>query len=106
MDPEELEAVVQGAISDCVQWTDTQLSLERAKATEYYLGKPFGNEEEGRSQVVLTEVRDAVDGMLPSLMRIAHPPGEHSVEFLPTRPDNVEEAAQKTDYVRYVFEQD
>lgn len=106
MEETEFRSVVQGAIADCANFTDTQLSLERALATNYYLGKPFGNEEEGRSQVVLTEVRDCVDGMLPSLMRIAHPPGEHSVEFIPTREDNVEQAAQKTDYVRYVFEQD
>lgn len=106
MSETDFRSVVQGAITDCANFTDTQLSLERALATNYYLGKPFGNEEEGRSQVVLTEVRDCVDGMLPSLMRIAHPPGEHSVEFIPTREDNVEQAAQKTDYVRYVFEQD
>ncbi len=105
MDEDELNSVVKNAISQCVQFIDTELSIERAKATEYYLGKPFGNEEEGRSQVVLTEVRDAVDGMLPSLMRIFFG-SEHTVEFVPTRPDNVEQAAQKTDYVRYVFEEE
>lgn len=106
MDFEDFRSVVSGAISDSVQFVDTQLSIERGTATNYYLGKPFGNEEDGRSQVVLTEVRDAVDGMLPSLMRVAHPPGEHAVEFLPTGPDNVQQAEQKTDYVRYVFEQE
>lgn len=106
MDETDFRSVVQGAISDCASFTDTQLSQERALATNYYLGKPFGNEEEGRSQVVLTEVRDAVDGMLPSLLRMAHPPGEHAVEFIPTKQENVEQSAQKTDYVRYVFEQD
>lgn len=105
MDDEEFASVVQSALSQSVNFIDTELSVERARATEFYLGKPFGNEEEGRSQVVLTEVRDAVDGMLPSFMRVFFG-SEHATEFVPTRADNVQQAEQKTDYVRYVFEED
>lgn len=105
MDEEEFCTVVRNAIAQSVQFVDTELSSDRAKATEYYLGKPFGNEEEGRSQVILTEVRDAVDGMLPSLARVFFG-AEHTVEFAPNKADAVEQAAQQTDYVRYVFEQD
>src|SRR5512146_507370 len=83
MSKEDICAVVQNAITQCVQFVDTELSVERARATEYYLGKPFGNEEEGRSQVILTEVRDATDGMLPSLLRVFFG-SEHAVEFVPT----------------------
>lgn len=105
MDDEEFRSVVADAMQQSVQYVDNELSIERARATEFYLGKPFGNEEEGRSQVVLTEVRDAVDGMIPSLLRVFFGP-EHVVEFVPTRADNVQQAEQKTDYVRYVFEED
>jgi hypothetical protein len=105
MDEEEFAAVIRDAVQQSVQFVDNELSIERARATEYYLGKPFGNEEEGRSQVVLTEVRDAVDGMLPSILRVFFG-AEHAVEFVPTRADNVAQAEQKTDYVRYVFEED
>ena len=42
---------------------------ERAKLMEYYLGEPFGNEEEGRSQVISTDVLDGVEGMLPLVLR-------------------------------------
>jgi hypothetical protein len=105
MDREEFEAVVKTALAESVSYVDAELSEDRAKASDYYNGKPFGNEEEGRSQAILTEVRDAVDGMLPSALRVFFG-AEHSVEFVPTNKDNVEQAAQKTDYVRYVFEQD
>lgn len=105
MDKEEFASVVQDALAQCVQFVDTELSVERARATEFYLGKPFGNEEEGRSQVVLTEVRDAVDGMLPSLLRVFFG-SEHTVEFVPTKAETVTQAEQMTDYVRYVFEED
>jgi len=105
MDADEFRHVVQSALQESVQFVDIELSTERARATQYYQGKPFGNEEDGRSQVVLTEVRDAILGMLPSLLRIFSGP-EHTVEFVPTRADTVAMAAQKTDYVRYVFEED
>jgi hypothetical protein len=102
----DLEAVVKTALTECANFVDGELSDARAQATRYFHGEPFGNEEEGRSQVVLTEVADAVDGMIPSLMRIAFPPGEHAVEFVPTKAETVEMAEQMTDYVRYVVEQD
>lgn len=105
MTKDDLKAVVSNALMQSVQFVDTELSYERARATEYYLGKPFGNEEEGRSQAILTEVRDAVNGMLPSLLRVFFA-AEHMVEFVPTRADTVPQAEQQTDYVRYVFEQD
>lgn len=106
MTTEDFNAVVKSALSQCVRYVEEELSPDRATATDYYNGKPFGNEEEGRSQVVLTEVADAVDGMVPGLMRVAFPPGEHAVEFVPTRADTVAMAEQQTDYVRYVIEQD
>jgi hypothetical protein len=105
MDEEELSAILSRVVNESVTFIDGELSVERAQSTDYYHGRPFGNEEEGRSQVVLTEVRDAVDGMLPSLLRIFFGP-EHTVEFVPNTADDVEGAAQKTDYVRYVHEED
>jgi hypothetical protein len=105
MDDEEFCRVVQDAVAQSVSFVDNELSSDRARATEYYLGKPFGNEEEGRSQVILTELRDAVDGMIPSFCRVFFG-SEHAVEFAPNKADTVEQAAQMTDYVRFVFEQD
>ena len=105
MGKDEFAAVVKGALAQSVQFVDTELSFERARATEFYLGKPFGNEEDGRSQVVMTDVRDAVDGMLPSLMRVFFG-SEHAVELVPSRADTVEQAQQATDYIRYVIEED
>lgn len=104
LDDDEFHAVVSRAIKDALLYTD-ELSTDRATATDYYQGQPLGGEMAGRSQVVLTEVRDGILGVLPSLLRIIHGP-EHTVEFVPRRGDAVEMAAQATDYVRYVFEED
>lgn len=105
MTPDEVETVIKLAVQDAVNYVDTELSPERTLATEYYQGKPFGNEEDGRSQAILTEVRDGILGVLPSILRVIHGP-EHVVEFVPKRADTVAMADQATDYVRYVYEED
>jgi hypothetical protein len=105
MSEEELQGVVSSEIVDAINFIDEDIAPMRAQATEYYLGEPFGNEEEGRSQVVSMDVRDTVQGMLPSLMRIFFGP-EKIVEFVPNGPEDVDMAAQATDYVDFVFKRD
>ncbi len=65
----------------------------------------FGDEEEGRSQVVSMDVRDTVQGILPSLMRIFFGP-ERVVEFAPQGPEDIASAEQATDYVDFIFKRD
>jgi hypothetical protein len=74
-------------------------------ATKYYRGEPFGNEEEGRSQVVSMDVRDTVQAIMPSLMRVFHGSDE-SVSYIPTGPEDVENAQQATDYANFVMNRD
>jgi hypothetical protein len=70
MDDYEFGMQVHGAISDAMLYIDGYISPDRALAQAYYLGRLFGNEEEGRSQVVMTEVRDTVLTIIPELLRI------------------------------------
>ena len=105
MSDSELEAMMGQEIVDAVSYIDSDLSPIRARGTEYYRGDPFGNEEEGRSQVVAMEVRDTVSAMLPSLMRIFFS-SENVVEFVPRGPEDVKNAQQATDYANYVFQSD
>lgn len=98
----DLQRIMHGLISDAEQLTDGELSPRREEATDYFLGKPFGNEEEGRSQIVITEVRDVVHGTLPSLLRVFFGP-ERVVEFSPRTEAGVQRAEQATDYVQYIF---
>jgi len=52
MSEEELQGVVSSEIYDAISFIDDDIGGNRALATEYYYGLPFGNEEDGRSQVV------------------------------------------------------
>ena len=105
MDDSELEALVGGELTDAVSFIDAELSPVRARAIQYYRGEPFGNEEEGRSQVVSTDVRDTINGIMPSLMRVFF--GSRSVvQFVPRSVEDIPVAEQATDYVNYIFNSD
>ena len=60
MDDTEVQAIIAAELTDAVNFIDLEIGNLRARATEYYFGDPFGDEEEGRSQVVSMDVRDTV----------------------------------------------
>jgi hypothetical protein len=101
----DVERDVGKLIEEAINHVEHVLTPDRSKATDYYMGRPFGNEEQGRSQVVDTTVRDTVQGMLPSLLRIFLG-SEKTVEFRPHGPEDEAVARQKTDYIRYIIRED
>jgi len=105
MDDAELEALVSGELNDATSFVDAELSPVRARAIQYYRGEPFGNEEEGRSQVVSTDVRDTITGIMPSLMKVFFG-SKKIVNFTPRNPEDIPVAEQATDYVNYIFTND
>ena len=106
MDDDELEAIVAGKIQDAIDYVDSEIGPIRAEATRRYFGKPYGDEEEGRSQVVSMDVRDTVAALMPSLLRVFFS-SERPVEFAPHGPEDVQGAEQATDYINsVVFNQD
>jgi len=105
MSDEEFRYIVFQAITDAQTYIDSYLAPAREEAMAYYLGEEFGNEEEGRSRVVMTEVRDTILAMLPSLLRI-FTGGEKVVEFVPKGAEDVAAAEQATDLINYIFMQE
>lgn len=101
----ELQSIVAAEVTDAVSYLDSDLSPERARATEYYRGDLFGNEEEDQSKIVITEVRDTVRAMMPSLLRTIFS-SEKMVEFVPREMEDVPMAEQATDYVNYILSND
>jgi hypothetical protein len=102
MDKAEFKSIVHGMITKAVQFVDGELSTERAKATDYYFGRPFGNEEPGRSQFVSTDVRDAIQQVIPAVMRAVFG-SERIVEFEPQSAEDVAGAEQATEKVYSIF---
>ena len=97
----ELVARIEQEESLAYGVNDSQLSNERAEAIDYYLGEPFGNEVEGRSQVVSYDVQDTIESALPQLLKV-FVAGDKVVTFDPRGPEDQEAADQETDYINHV----
>ena len=79
----------------------TTLEIDRYESINAYYARPIGNEEAGRSSIVIPEIRDTVEWEVPQLMEIfaSGPP----CVFDPMGPDDVEEAQVQTEAVHHVF---
>src|SRR3990167_9414114 len=102
MTEEELLALIENEEANCISSTQGALAEQRREAMQYYYGQPYGNEVEGRSQVVTTEVKDAIEGILPSLMAI-FTSSEEIVRFEPHGQEDEQAAQQATEYINYIF---
>jgi hypothetical protein len=105
MTDEDLQAIIASELEDAISFIDSDIGPERAKAVDYYFGRPFGDEEEGRSKVVSRDVHDMIQAALPSLMRMFFGP-ERVVEFGGRGAEDEALAAQITDYIGYIVTQD
>lgn len=108
---DEIRAIVDNEMRQSLGWIGGQLSFERQTNFDYYLGRPFGNEQAGRSQVVSHDVEETVEWIMPSLMRI-FTAGPTAVRFDVGDVDSVEpnylrhveaQAEQKTNYANHIF---
>ena len=99
---EEYQARIHTAVQAAEDYIDTFITPQRVEAAEYYRAAPFGDEEDGRSQIVLSEVRDTIQAILPSLMRI-FTSGQKIVEYMPRQAEDVKVAEQASDAINFIF---
>ncbi len=105
MDEDDLKAILGQEIKQAQGYLGGELSEERATAMDYYLGEPFGNEIDGRSQIVMRVVHDVVEGTLPEIIEMVAG-GDDVVQFEPVGPEDEEQAKQATDYVNHIIMKD
>jgi len=97
----ELLATIAREERSAYGYVSGDLATERGDAMDFYLGKPFGNEVEGRSQVVSTDVADTIEWVIPSLMKIFCS-GDKVVQFNPRGAEDIEASEQETDYINHL----
>lgn len=70
----------------------------------YYEGLPFGDEQEGRSQLISTDVQDVIEDDMPHVVN-ALLGSENIMKFEPrsSNPEAAEEAKKKTDYINWLI---
>ena len=98
----DIEYELLQLLADSKQFNSSTVSRQRELAMDYYHGEPYGNEVEGRSNIVTREVFDVIEWMLPEIMRV-FAANDVVVEFSPQGPEDVQTAKLRTDYVNYVF---
>lgn len=83
----------------------TTLEIDRYNAINMYFGRPLGNEIENRSQVVLPELRDTIEWIMPQLMRM-FVSSKTICRFEAETPQDVQQAEMETAAVNHVFMRD
>ena len=102
MTDQEIEAIAREAATDSIDFVESEIAEDRIKAQRYFDGEVDIGEEEGRSKVVSTKVRDTIRAIKPSLMRVFLST-DKPVEYVPRGPEDVQAAEQATEYMHYVF---
>ena len=99
---DQLLALAQVELENSMGRPGGDLSEERTLAYEYYLRKPFGNEQQGLSKVINPDVAEVIDGVMPSLLRM-FTLQDNLLQFDPEGPGDEEAAEQQSDYVSHQF---
>ena len=102
MDEGQIESIARDAVSDAIDFIESEIAQDRIKAQRYFEGEVDLGEEEGRSKIVATKVRDTIRQIKPSLMRVFLS-NESYVQFTPSKPQDVEAADMATRYVHSQF---
>lgn len=102
MDERDLLSLLNSKEDQATEYVHGQLASEREQAMREYFREPYGNEEEGWSTIVSSDVQDTVEWILPSLLKI-FTASDEAVTFDPTSAEDVGPAQQATDACNYVF---
>ena len=101
----ELKNIIGQEINNSMGYMGGNLSAQRKKSLEYYMGEPLGTEIDGRSQVVSTDVADTIETILPNLLKI-FTASDQTVKCEPVKAEDVALAEQATNYINYIFNKD
>lgn len=97
--------MLQAEYNDAVGPAESELANRQDKSLEVYYGHPYGDEMEGRSQVVARDVANAVDWMMPDLLE-PFISGTKPIVFKPQKQEDDEYAKQASDYVTHIIFED
>lgn len=101
MSDDTLRAAVQKRVARSIGGAASTVDAERKRALDFYYGRPLGNEIPGRAHIVTKDLMDAIEWIMPSLMRVFTT--RQAVQFDPVGPEDEELAKQESAYVSHVL---
>ena len=99
---DDIKSIAADAVDNAEDFVNSEIVSDRLRAQRYYDGKVDIGEEDGRSKVVATKIRDKIRAIKPSLMRVFLST-DKPVEFAPMGPEDAQFSEQATKYVNYKF---
>ena len=105
MDETQLKTILEAEIDNALGYIETETTEQRRRALQFYNREPYGNEVEGRSQIVTGEVAESIDAALPALLRV-FTQGDDIVRAEASGPGDEALAKQVTEYLNYIFYRD
>ncbi len=102
MTDDQVQDIASDAVKNAISFIESEIAEDRIKSQRYFEGETDIGQEEGRSRIVSTKVRDTIRAIKPSLMRVFLS-SENAVEYVPTSQEDVKSAEQATKYANYRF---
>ena len=104
MTDDDVQGIAKDALDSAISFVESEIAEDRIKSQRYFEGEVDIGQEDGRSKIVATKVRDTIRAIKPSLMRVFLS-SENPVEFVPTSQKDVVGAEQATKYAHWKFQQ-
>jgi hypothetical protein len=104
----DFQSLVKRRRDSCVKFTSGKPSRERREAMQFYRGDNlscYGDSGDGQSTVVSRDVMEAIESVMPPLLR-PFVAGEQVVSFDPVEETDEASTKQATEYVNYVLRRD
>jgi hypothetical protein len=98
---EALVAAIRSAIAAAITDSEGDRKNRRMLAMQAFRGDPYGDESIGRSSIVMTDFRDTVKAIMPSLLRVFWG-SERAMEYVARTPEDVPLSEQVTDFINDV----
>lgn len=102
LDEQQLLAVLEEQTAAARDYYNAEIADEQADAIKFYEAEPFGDEIDGQSQIVVPDVRDAVDHMTVQVIK-PFVSGDRVVEFEAKSGEDAQYADEATEAVARAF---
>ena len=98
----DMQGIVSNGIDNAIDFIDSEISDVRQMAERYYRGGTRLSFEPGRSGVVVTKVRDTIQGIIPSIARV-FTQSDRVVEFNSTDEEDEKITIQETTFCQSIY---
>lgn len=102
---EKLVRMLKAEEDDSLSYAETEVAAQLMEAFRRYFGEPYGDEEEGRSQVTTREVFETIEWQRNDYARVLNDGGK-LIYAEETREEYAKQARAAEDYLQWIIFQD